>query len=67
MMLKKKSIEAGALGGGISGSGPSIFMLCKEESTAIKVEKIMKDIYDATGLAYYTYVTTINNKGDNSM
>ena len=61
--IKKRSIEAGALGGGISGSGPSIFMLCKEESTAIKVETIMKNIYDGTGLAYYTYVTTINNKG----
>jgi len=61
--VKSKSINAGALGGGISGSGPSIFMLCKEENTAIKVENIMKTIYDSTGLAYHTYVTTINNKG----
>ena len=61
--VKKKSIDAGALGGGISGSGPSIFMLCEKEDTAKKVEKIMKDIYDNTGLAYYTYVTTINNEG----
>lgn len=61
--IKKQSIEAGALGGGISGSGPSIFMLCKEENTAIEVETIMKTIYNATGLSYYTYVTTINNNG----
>ncbi len=61
--VKKKSIDAGALGGGIAGSGPSIFMLSKEESTAKKVEEIMKDIYDNTGLKYHTYVTTINNKG----
>ncbi len=61
--VKKKSVEAGALGGGISGSGPSIFMLCEKEDTAKKVEKIMKDIYDNIGLAYYTYVTTINNEG----
>ena len=61
--VKQKSVDAGALGGGISGSGPSIFMLCEKESTAAKVEKIMKDIYDNTGLAYYTYVTTINNEG----
>lgn len=60
---KKRSVDAGALGGGISGSGPSIFMLCEKENIAIKVEKIMKDIYDSTGLAYYTYVTTINNEG----
>lgn len=61
--VKKKSVEAGALGGGISGSGPSIFMLCEKENTAIEVETIMKDIYDKTGLNYYTYVTTINNEG----
>ncbi|HWH64420.1 MAG TPA: hypothetical protein VNS50_14135, partial [Ginsengibacter sp.] len=61
--VKKKSVDAGALGGGISGSGPSIFMLSEEKTTAIKVEKIMKDIYDSTGLQYHTYVTTINNEG----
>lgn len=61
--VKKRSVDAGALGGGISGSGPSIFMLCEEEYTATKVEKIMKDIYDNTGLLYHTYVTTINNEG----
>ena len=61
--VKKKCIEAGALGGGIAGSGPSIFMLCKEENIAKDVEMIMKDIYDSIGLAYHTYVTTINNQG----
>jgi homoserine kinase len=61
--VKKRSIQAGALGGGISGSGPSIFMLSKEESTAKKVEEIMKDIYVSMGLKYHSYVTTINNKG----
>jgi len=61
--VKRKSVYAGALGGGISGSGPSIFMLCEKENTALTVEKIMKGIYDSTGLTYYTYVTTINNAG----
>ncbi len=61
--IKKRSIDAGALGGGIAGSGPSIFMLCKEEIVAKDVELIMKGIYDNIGLAYHTYVTTINNEG----
>lgn len=61
--VKRKCKEAGALGGGISGSGPSIFMLSKDEATAIKVEAVMKEIYDSIGLAYYTYVTTINKTG----
>ena len=61
--IKKKCLDAGALGGGIAGSGPSIFMLCKEENVAHDVEIIMKEIYDNMGLAFHTYVTTINNKG----
>ena len=61
--VKKNCTAAGALGGGIAGSGPSIFMLSKEENTAKKVEQEMKNIYDRIGLAYHTYVTTINNNG----
>jgi len=61
--IKTKCIEAGALGGGISGSGPSIFMLNKDEITARKVEEVMKDVYDRIGIEYNTYVTTINTEG----
>src|SRR5689334_3911760 len=61
--VKSQCKEAGALGGGISGSGPSVFMLSKEESTATKVEQIMKDIYDKIGVEYHTHVTTINTNG----
>lgn len=61
--LKQKCLEAGALGGGISGSGPSVFMLCQSEDIAKKVEQIMQQTYDAIELPYYTYVTTINKQG----
>jgi len=61
--VKRRCTEAGALGGGISGSGPSIFMLNKEESTAKAVEKIMQDIYSRIGIDYRTYVTTLNREG----
>jgi len=61
--VKRKCKEAGAMGGGISGSGPSIFMLSKTEATAKAVETIMKDIYDKIGIPYHTYVTTINKEG----
>jgi homoserine kinase len=61
--VKKKSIQAGALGGGISGSGPSIFMLSQEESTAKEVEQVMITIFNKIGIAYHTYVTTINQQG----
>jgi homoserine kinase len=61
--VKKKSREAGALGGGISGSGPSIFMLSKEEKTAAQVENVMKDIFNKIGIEYHTHLTTINKQG----
>lgn len=61
--VKKNSKEAGALGGGISGSGPSIFMLSREESVANSVEKVMIDVYTRLGIEYKTYVTMINYSG----
>jgi homoserine kinase len=60
---KDNSKEAGALGGGISGSGPSIFMLSENEKTALAVEDVMKNIYERIGIPYHTYVTTINHQG----
>jgi homoserine kinase len=61
--LKIKCKEAGALGGGISGSGPSVFMFSRNEHTAKAVEQVMKEVYSKMGLEYTTYVTTINRKG----
>ena len=61
--VKKSSLAAGALGGGISGSGPSVFMLSSDEPTAHKVEAAIKEVYDKVGLDYNLYVTTINAYG----
>jgi homoserine kinase len=61
--IKKVSKEAGALGGGISGSGPSIFMLSTSEATARSVESAMQLIYQRLSVPHYTYVTTINRNG----
>ena len=61
--VKRNCKEAGALGGGISGSGPSIFMLSKDETTAKAIESEMIAVYEKIGLAYQTHVTTINMEG----
>lgn len=61
--VKKNCKEAGALGGGISGSGPSIFMLSKDEVTAKAIEEAMSAVYNKIGVAYQTHVTTINMEG----
>jgi homoserine kinase len=61
--VKSKSKSAGALGGGISGSGPSIFMLSQDETTARAVAAEMSEVYNKIGIDFNTYVTTINYKG----
>lgn len=61
--VKQRTKAAGALGGGISGSGPSIFMLSQDEATARRVAAVMQEIYDDLGIEVHTYVTTINPHG----
>jgi len=61
--VKKRCKEAGSLGGGISGSGPSIFMLNKEEKIALEAEKIMQQVFTEVGIEFKTYVTSVNTEG----
>ena len=61
--VKKQSKLVGALGGGISGSGPSIFMLSTQQQIAEAVKKEMQQIYQRIGLEHHVYVTTINQEG----
>jgi homoserine kinase len=62
-IIKAECRSAGAIGGGISGSGPSIFMLSRDEQTANIVAAVMKSIYDKIGVNYHIYVTTVNHHG----
>lgn len=48
---KEAAIKAGALGGSISGSGPSIFALSTSKETAEAAGKAMKAIYDGYNLS----------------
>ena len=61
--VKKYCKEAGSLGGGISGSGPSIFMLNREEKIALEAEKIMQQVFTELGIDFKTYVTSVNTEG----
>ena len=61
--VKKASLEAGALGGGISGAGPSIFMLGVDRETAVRIEKAMSDAYSQTGIQYNTHISQIAREG----
>jgi homoserine kinase len=61
--VKEKSIEAGALGAGISGSGPSIFALSKGLENATKVGVAMKSVYEKVGIDYDIHISKINTEG----
>ncbi len=61
--VKKAAIDNGALGAGISGSGPSIFALSKGKETAEKVAKVMTEIFQATTIPFEIYVSKINDEG----
>ncbi len=61
--IKKEAINAGALGCGISGSGPSIFTFSKGEETAKKVAQAMRKVYKNIGVDYDIHVSKINTQG----
>jgi len=61
--IKAAGLAAGALGGGISGSGPSVFMLSVTEDTAKSVEHAIRKVYSETGIEFNTYVSGIGNEG----
>lgn len=61
--VKNRCIQVGALGGGISGSGPSIFMLSANESTAVAVAKEMETVYEQLCIPAPIYNSSINWRG----
>lgn len=61
--VKEECKNAGALGSGISGSGPSIFALSKGEETAHKVAEAMKAVYEKVGVDYDIHISKINDQG----
>lgn len=61
--VKKAALDAGALGGGISGSGPSMFMLSESEDMAKRVESAMSEAYSRTGISFNMHVSGIEPSG----
>ena len=61
--LKEAALQAGGLGGGIAGSGPSVYILSKGEETARKVESAFKEVYTPTGIPFNIYVSRLASTG----
>jgi homoserine kinase len=61
--VKLCAMQAGALGCGISGSGPSIFAFSEGEKVAKNVAGAMKEVYQKIGIDYDVHVSKINVEG----
>jgi homoserine kinase len=61
--VKESALAAGALGAGISGSGPTIFALCKGDESAKNVYKSIKKSYSNTGINFELFISEINQEG----
>jgi homoserine kinase len=62
--IKKAATDAGALGSSISGSGPSVFALCRDRATADRVAVAMTAaVAKAIGGESQVYVSPISSRG----
>ncbi|MFD0998461.1 homoserine kinase [Ohtaekwangia kribbensis] len=61
--IKEEAMQAGALGCGISGSGPTIFALSSERAVAERVGKAMQQQFDLLKLKSDVFVSRINGEG----
>lgn len=61
--LKEAAQRAGALGVGISGSGPSVFALSKGVTKAEEVATAFQKAYDQIGVPFEIHVSKINEEG----
>jgi homoserine kinase len=62
--IKRAAVEAGALGCSLSGSGPSIFALCRDRSVAERVAPAMTAaVLEEIGGQSQTYVSSISARG----
>ena len=62
-VIKKTALENGALGSGISGSGPSIFALSKGIETANRIAKAMFVVYEDMNMPFEIHVSKVNTEG----
>ncbi|SEC78539.1 homoserine kinase [Tenacibaculum sp. MAR_2009_124] len=62
-LVKSEAIKAGALGAGISGSGPTIFAICQGDEIAKKVHRAIKNAYSNKNIDFNVFTSKINTEG----
>jgi len=61
--LKHSALEAGSVGTGLSGSGPSVFSFCRGEEMAASVGAVKKAHFTTRGIESRIYVSRISEAG----
>ena len=61
--VKQAALSSGALGCSISGSGPSVFALCRGERAAHSAAEAMSIAFASEGIGSETYVSVVNKNG----
>ena len=62
-VLKTEIMKTGALGVGISGSGPSVFGLAYGQDSANKIAEIMHHIYNQIDVRFDIHISKVNQEG----
>jgi homoserine kinase len=61
--MRSIATENGAIGFGISGSGPSVFALCENEKTAAQILEKLSQRLEKEGILSNRYISGINRQG----
>lgn len=61
--IKAISLESGALGFGISGSGPSVYAMCRGKQNAEKVKASIAEFMEKQSITYDLHLSKINPEG----
>ncbi len=61
--LRQAALKAGSLGTGLSGSGPSVFSLCRGEDMARTIGKVMEEHFATFNIGSSLYISKISEAG----
>ena len=62
-LCKEMALRNGAVGAGISGSGPSIFAICQGKESVLEVQKAMKKVFGDLNIKCNSYIGKLNAGG----
>lgn len=61
--VQRAALQSGALGCSISGSGPSVFALCRNDSDAEKARQAMTSAWDSAGIPCDAWIGPVSLSG----